>query len=125
MRTPMSNNGSQVSNGRRVLIDTDTASDDAVALIMALRSQSVTVEAITVVSGNVPLRQATTNALYTAELCASDVPIFAGAERPLLRAAAHADWFHGKDGLGDMNYTAPKKCAQPQHAVDAIVSFAQ
>ena len=54
---------------RRFLIDTDTASDDAVALVMALRTPGVRVEAVTVVSGNVPLRQATRNALYTLELC--------------------------------------------------------
>src|SRR4051794_6244130 len=54
---------------RPFLIDTDTASDDAVALVMALRALDVRVEAITVVSGNVPVRQATENALYTVELC--------------------------------------------------------
>jgi purine nucleosidase len=54
---------------RKVLIDTDTASDDAVAIIMALRAANLHVEAITVVSGNVPLPQGLTNALYTVELC--------------------------------------------------------
>jgi len=64
---------------RVLLIDTDTASDDAVALIMALRAPDVHVAAITVVSGNVPLEQGTRNALYTAELCGSSVPVYAGA----------------------------------------------
>jgi len=54
---------------RTLLIDTDTASDDAVALIMALRSPEVLVAAITVVAGNVPVTQATSNALLTVELC--------------------------------------------------------
>jgi purine nucleosidase len=106
---------------RKFLIDTDTASDDAVALIMALRASDVRVEAITVVSGNVPLAQGTRNALYTVELCGVDVPVFAGADRPLLRAAAHADWFHGKDGLGDQNYPPPKRRAESNHAVDAMI----
>src|SRR6266852_2895028 len=70
---------------RTLLIDTDTASDDAVALIMALRSKEVRVAAITVVAGNVPVAQATSNALYTAELCGADVPVYSGAQRPLLR----------------------------------------
>src|SRR5690242_21855642 len=84
---------------RTFLIDTDTASDDAVALIMALRHPDVRVAAITVVAGNVPLAQAVKNALYTAELCGrSDVPVFAGADKPLRRACEHAEWFHGKDG---------------------------
>src|SRR5438067_12458364 len=106
---------------RRFLIDTDTASDDAIALIMALRAPGVRVEAITVVSGNVPLKQATENALYTAELCGADVPVFMGADRPLRREPAHADWFHGVDGFGDSNFPAAKMRPQKEHAVDAII----
>ena len=79
---------------RTFLIDTDTASDDAVALIMALRAPDVDVRAITVVAGNVPVEQATRNALYTAELCGSSVPVFAGAERPLERVYPAASRWH-------------------------------
>jgi purine nucleosidase len=89
---------------RTFLIDTDTASDDAVALIMALRAPDVRVAAITVVAGNVNVRQATRNALYTAELCGADVPVYSGAEEPLLRPYQDATWFHGRDGLGNHNY---------------------
>ena len=85
---------------RKILIDTDTASDDAVALIMALRSPLVSVQAITVVAGNCSLAQATSNALYTAELCGSNIPVFSGAGKPLVRDLEIADWFHGRDGLG-------------------------
>jgi purine nucleosidase len=103
------------------LIDTDTASDDAVALIMALRSPDVRVVAITTVAGNVGVQQAARNALYTAELCASSVPVYVGAEKPLRREHQSADWFHGKDGLGDHGYPAPKRPLEKKHAVDAIV----
>src|SRR5580658_7232641 len=89
------------------LIDPDTASDDAVALIMALRSPDVHVAAITVVAGNVPLEQATRNALYTAELCGSSVPVYSGAACPLEREHESAQWFHGRDGLGDQGYPPP------------------
>jgi purine nucleosidase len=106
---------------RKFIIDTDTASDDAVALIMALRWPDVEVEAITVVAGNVPLAQCVTNALYTAELCGSDVPVYRGAAHPLLREPVHADWFHGRDGLGDQNYPPPKRHAESKHAVDAMI----
>ena len=68
------------------LIDTDTASDDVVALIMALRSPDVRVLAITAVAGNVGVQQAARNARYTAELCGSNVAVFVGAEKPLRRA---------------------------------------
>lgn len=106
---------------RRFLIDTDTASDDAVALIMALRHRDVDVRAITVVSGNVPLRRGVRNALYTVELCGADVPVFAGCDRPLLRDREHATWFHGRDGFGDMDYPPPKRRACGGHAVDVMV----
>ena len=107
---------------RTFLIDTDTASDDAVALIMALRAPDVEVAAITTVAGNVPVEQGTRNALYVAEICGADVPVYAGAPKPLLRAYVSADWFHGKDGLGDRGYPAPLGRASELHAVDAIIA---
>ena len=106
---------------RTFLIDTDTASDDAIALIMALRAPDVHVAAITVVAGNVNLQQATRNALYTVELCGAAVPVYSGAEKPLLRAYQDATWFHGRDGLGDHNYPAPRQSPERLHAVDAII----
>jgi purine nucleosidase len=106
---------------RAFLIDTDTASDDAVALIMALRAPDVRVAAITTVAGNVNVQQATRNALYTVELCGADVPVYAGAEKPLLREYQNATWFHGRDGLGDHNYPPPHKSSGKLHAVDAII----
>jgi purine nucleosidase len=106
---------------RTFLIDTDTASDDAVALIMALRAPDVRVAAITTVAGNIDVQQATRNALYTAELCGSDVPVYSGAEKPLLRTYTNATWFHGRDGLGDHKYPAPHRSHESLHAVDAII----
>lgn len=106
---------------RTFLIDTDTASDDAVALIMALRAPDVRVAAITVVAGNVDVQQATRNALYTVELCGANVPVYSGAAKPLLRTYENATWFHGRDGLGDHNYSAPRHSAEKAHAVDAII----
>ena len=106
---------------RTFLIDTDTASDDAVALIMALRAPDVRVAAITVVAGNVNVHQATRNALYTVELCGAHVPVYSGAAKPMLRTYQDATWFHGRDGLGDHNYPAPRQSAEKLHAVDAII----
>jgi purine nucleosidase len=105
-----------------ILIDTDTASDDAVALIMALRSKSARVIAITTVAGNVPVRQATRNALYTAELCSAGTPVYQGAEKPLTRRLVTAEWFHGNDGLGDHGYPPPRRPAEKQHGVEAIIA---
>jgi len=104
------------------LIDTDTASDDAVALIMALRSRHVCVLAITTVAGNVAVQQATRNALYTAELCGADFPVFMGAEEPLNRPYQSAHWFHGRDGLGDHGYPPPRRSHEKLPALEAIIS---
>ena len=107
---------------RNFLIDTDTASDDAVALIMALQAPDVRVAAITAVAGNVPVEQATRNALYTVELCGASVPVYPGAAKPLLRTYQNATWFHGRDGLGDHNYPAARHPPEKTHAVDAIIA---
>jgi purine nucleosidase len=110
---------------RTFLIDTDTASDDAVALIMALRGPDVRVAAITTVAGNVPVEQSTRNALYTVELCDANVPVYTGASTPLLRPYQNATWFHGRDGLGDHNYPAPRQSAKTMHAADAVIETIQ
>jgi purine nucleosidase len=106
---------------RTFLIDTDTASDDAVAILMALREPEVEVAAITVVSGNVPVDQGVRNALTTVEICNSQVPVYRGAEQPLERPATYADFFHGADGMGDMNYPAPRRQVAGADAVKALI----
>ncbi|MGH8957689.1 MAG: nucleoside hydrolase [Acidimicrobiia bacterium] len=107
---------------RRFLIDTDTASDDAVALVMALKHPDVQVEAITVVAGNVPLDQGVQNALYTVELCGSRVPVFAGASAPLERPLETAQFVHGDDGMADIGLPLSGRSPQPGEAVDIIAS---
>ena len=109
---------------RTFIIDTDTASDDAVAILMALAAPDVRVIALTVVAGNVGLEQATRNALYTAEIAGSDVPVFKGAAAPLTRRHEDAHWFHGRDGFGDRGYAPPKRAAETENAVDALTRLA-
>ena len=92
----------------KYFIDTDTASDDAVALLMALEWHDVEVLGISIVSGNMSVEQGSINARYTVELCKKEVPVYVGADAPLVKKREHADWFHGPDGMGNMNYPAPK-----------------
>ena len=92
----------------KYFIDTDTASDDAVALLMALEWDDVEVLGISIVSGNMSVEQGSVNARYTVELCKKDVPVYVGADAPLVKKREHADWFHGPDGMGNMNYPMPK-----------------
>jgi purine nucleosidase len=106
---------------QRFIIDTDTASDDAVAIMMALQWPDVQVDAITVVFGNVSVEQGSINARYTVELCGEDTPVYEGAERGLMREATYAHWFHGRDGMGNMDYAAPSQPAACGHAVDELI----
>jgi purine nucleosidase len=109
---------------RKFLIDTDTASDDAVAMCMALRHPDIDVLAFTVVAGNVPLDQAVQNALYTIEVCGADTPVYAGHARPMLRDLGTAQDVHGEDGMGDIGLPlhgrTPAEGWAPEVIVDAI-----
>ncbi len=106
---------------RRFVIDTDTASDDAVALVMALQQPDIQVETITVVAGNVPLDQAVQNALYTVEFCGQATPVYAGMARPLLRPLETAQNVHGQDGMGDLGLPLRGRSPAPGHAVAALI----
>ncbi len=106
---------------RRFVVDTDTASDDAVALVMALRTPDVAVEALTIVAGNVPLDRCIQNALYTVELCGASVPVYAGLARPILGEPVTAEQVHGSDGLGDIGLDLTGRSPADGHAVDVLV----
>ena len=107
---------------RAFLIDTDTASDDAVALWMALRDPSVEVLAITVVAGNVPLDQAVQNALFTVEQAGvGAVPVHVGAATPLERPLFTAQFVHGQDGMGDIGLPLAGRTPAAGDAVDVLV----
>jgi purine nucleosidase len=106
---------------RKLLIDTDTASDDAVALLLALRHPGVEIVAITVVAGNVPLAQGVQNALYTLELVGSRVPVVAGCAAPLLQPLQTGQVVHGQDGMGDIGLLLQGRMPAPGHAVDVLV----
>ena len=107
---------------RRLVIDTDTASDDAVALLMAVAGPDVEVDAVTVVAGNVPLAQGVKNALFTLAFCgAAEVPVYAGLDRPLVRRPGTATDVHGEDGMGDAGIVQSVGEPVAEHAVDALV----
>jgi purine nucleosidase len=110
---------------RHLVIDTDTASDDAVALLMAVADPDVEVDAVTVVAGNVPLDLAVKNALFTLGFCgAGDVPVHRGLERPLVRPLGTATAVHGEDGMGDTGLVRAIGEPVAEHAVDALIRLA-
>jgi len=92
---------------------------------MALRSPRVEVKAITTVAGNMHVDQATRNALFVVELCGADVPVFSGSAKPLKRELQIADWFHGKDGLGEHGYAPSRRSAGTVDAIDALIACVQ
>ncbi|MGH9503999.1 MAG: nucleoside hydrolase [Terriglobales bacterium] len=100
----------------RVIIDTDPGVDDALALLLAMRSPELKIEGITPVAGNVPLELTLPNALRMVEISGrTDIPVAAGAKVPLLRRLVTAAYAHGENGLGGAVFPEPKikPIAQP------------
>jgi inosine-uridine nucleoside N-ribohydrolase len=92
----------------RVIIDTDPGVDDALALLLAMRSPELQIEAITPVAGNVPLDLTLPNALRLVEIAGrADIPVAAGARAPLLRRLVTASYVHGENGLGGAVFPEP------------------
>jgi purine nucleosidase len=114
-----------MSSQLRLIIDTDTASDDAIAIIMALMNPAVRVEALTLVAGNVPLDQAVNNALVTVELCQANggatAPVYVGSATPLVRPLETAQFVHGEDGMGDFGLAKAVGSPAAGSAVDELV----
>lgn len=105
----------------RLVIDTDPGVDDAHALMAALGHPNAHVDALTTVSGNVPLARTTANACAIADAMNADVPIHAGCARPLIALPNRATEFHGEDGLGDSNLPPSKRRVEDEHAVNALI----
>lgn len=106
---------------RRIIIDTDPGVDDAMAIFLALRSPELKVEAITPVSGNVPLALTLPNALRLVEIAGRpEVPVAAGASVPLVRHLVTAEYVHGENGLAGVEFPAPKLKPVAESATEII-----
>ena len=105
-----------------VILDMDPGVDDALALILALKSPELEVLGVTTVSGNVPVDLGTRNALRVLHLiCRNDVAVHTGAARPLLREPIRAEAVHGSDGLGDIDLPDSGRRATSEDAVGFLV----
>jgi inosine-uridine nucleoside N-ribohydrolase len=97
------------ANPHRIIIDTDPGVDDALAILLALRSPELQVEAITPVAGNVPLEFTLPNALKLVEIAGrTDVPVAGGARHPLVRRLITGEHVHGNNGLAGVEFPEPK-----------------
>jgi inosine-uridine nucleoside N-ribohydrolase len=109
---------------RRVIIDTDPGIDDAMAILLALNSPELKVEALTVVPGNVEAWQGLENALKLISLAGRcDVSVAGGAQHPLNQKLITAQFWHGKNGLAGVELP-PSKCkADSRFGPDLIVEM--
>src|SRR5208282_930953 len=109
---------------KKIILDTDPGTDDAMALMLALNSPELDVRAITVVPGNVTAQQGLENALRMVSLAnRCDIPVAAGAQHPLFQKLVTAEFWHGKNGLANVDLP-PSKCkADPRFGPDLIIEM--
>lgn len=107
----------------RLIIDTDTAQDDAFAILIGLLHPNAQLEAITINYGNIDFDQMVENALYTVEVAgrSGQVPVYKGATHPLLAPFDDAKYVHGEDGFGGANFPIARQRPETENAVSALI----
>jgi|ERR1700722_3680035 purine nucleosidase len=109
---------------KKVIIDTDPGTDDALAIMLALNSPELDVRAITVVPGNVTLEMGLDNALRMVSLAKRcDIPVAGGAHSPLFQKLITAQFWHGKNGLGNVELPPSKCTVDPTFGPDLIIKL--
>jgi inosine-uridine nucleoside N-ribohydrolase len=104
-----------------IVLDCDPGHDDAIAILLALASPELELVAVTTVCGNQTLDKTTANAIRVLEFAGrGDVPVYAGADRPLVRERHVAAHVHGESGLDGPDLPAPVGAPQSRHAVDFL-----
>jgi inosine-uridine nucleoside N-ribohydrolase len=107
---------------RNIMIDCDTGMDDALALLLALRSPEFNILGITCVNGNVKLNKVVVNTLKVVESSGKNVPVYSGAATPLIpEKSQNAPEIHGSDGLGNLDFSEPKSKAEGENAIFFII----
>ena len=105
----------------KILLDCDPGHDDAIALLLALASPELELLGVTTVAGNQTLEKTTANAIRVLEFAGrGNVPVAAGAERPLVRPQYVASYVHGETGLDGPDLPPPQGAPLDRHAVDFL-----
>lgn len=111
---------------RPVIIDTDPGIDDAASILWVIASKKFDIKALTIMNGNIGLAGCVTNALRLLEVTKrTDIPVYVGAYRPIIKPAVDASWIHGKDGLGDCGMPFPTIEATPGYAPAEMARIAR
>jgi inosine-uridine nucleoside N-ribohydrolase len=113
--------GSMSDVPRRILMDVDTGTDDALAILYAIRHPDLEVIGISCVAGNVPTDQVVINTWKVLDAAgAGDIPVAAGALQPLIERARRTNGSHGVDGLGGIQLPETSRQRSPLHAVELL-----
>ncbi|UQZ83483.1 Pyrimidine-specific ribonucleoside hydrolase RihA [Paenibacillus konkukensis] len=110
---------------RKLILDVDTGIDDALAIAYAAASPEIEFLGVTTTYGMAPVDCSVRNTLLVLEHLKCDVPVFRGAEAPLVRTRQYSGTFHGTDGLGNTAVREPERAAADMHAVDFIIAQAR
>lgn len=112
------------SAAKKIIFDTDPGTDDALALMLALNSSELDVRAITVVPGNVTADMGLENALRMVSLARRcDIPVATGARHPLFQKLITAEFWHGKNGLANIELPVSKCKVDPRFGPDLIIQL--
>jgi len=108
-----------------IIIDCDPGQDDAINLLLAMSSpDELDILGITAVAGNVPLALTERNARLMCDIAGrSDIPVFAGCSKPMVRDLITAEHVHGTTGIDGVEINEPVLPLQKQDAVDFIVDM--
>lgn len=109
----------------RLIIDTDTAGDDCLSILLALKAPEVRLEAVTICNGNVAFGQQVENALFTLEVAGHGgrVPVYPGCPAPIIRKPVDATEFFGTDGMSNAGFPRAAQRPEAKHAAAAIVDL--
>ncbi|MDR3475507.1 MAG: nucleoside hydrolase [Devosia sp.] len=109
---------------KKVLIDTDPGMDDALAIVLAVKSPELDVLGISSVAGNYPIEITTANALKTLELVGrTGIPVARGMGKPLARPLAKDPFSHGSDGMAETHLPQPVIQPVAKHGIDQIIEL--
>lgn len=107
----------------KILLDTDTAGDDTIAILTALGAARARLVGVTINCGNIKFDQEVENALYTIQVAgfSGRVPVYPGARHPLIKDWSTVEHIHGRDGMGNSRFPRARQRAERKVAVDSIV----